>query len=298
MKPVILFVIILIAICSCKKSGSGTPPSPPAKDTSYLRKTEIVYRYDLSGNKTADSSITKWTYDSKGRVVFECDKSYNGSNVDTFNTSYGSGQITIDEVYYNNGVMSAKTHHEDYFNSQGWLDSTAYNSTSFGVNNGNPVVFNNSSTTVVTYFIDTYGNDTLDISYSYLNNIKTVSGITRKTYLNNVLSSSVSYSPGWVKYQAFQWQAGSLMNETEYNPDGSVQATSNYTYTNIPAGGFYGYTGGKYLQATTSNTGFYAPGANISETYTYTFDSVNRVSSMLQKFSSTYGNVLSVYTYY
>jgi hypothetical protein len=298
MKPVILLVAILIAISSCNKGGSGTPPAPPAKDTSYLRKTEIVYRYDLSGNKLPDSSITKWAYDSKGRVVFECDKAYNGSNTDTFNTSYGSGLITTDVVYYSNGVLQGKTHQENYLNSQGWSDSTVFNSTSFVVNNGNPVVFNNSNIIVSAYFPDSNGNDTLDMYYSYVNNIKTVSSITRKIYLNNVLDSSVSYLPGWVKTQSFQWNAGSLMNETDYNPDGSVKATDNYTYTNILSGGFYGYTGGKYLQATTSDTGIYAPGGSISETYTYTFDSANRVSSMLQKFSGTYGNIQSVYMYY
>jgi hypothetical protein len=298
MKPIILLVAILIALSSCKKGVSGTSPTPPAKDTSYLRKTEIVYSYDLSGNKLPDSTITKWAYDLKGRVIFQCDNYNKGSETDTFNTSYGSGQITYDGVDYRNGVLSSKTHRVDYYNSNGLSDSSVISSSSFTVNNGNPIVFNNTITSVVAYFFDSYGNDTLDIYSSITNNVKSVTSISRKTYVNNVLSSSVSYTPGWVKVQSSQWDAGSLISEIEYNSDGSVEATYNYSYTNTPAGGFYGYTGGKDLEATELETGIFAPGGNLTETFSYSFDSFNRVNSMLQKFSTAYGNIQSFYTYY
>ena len=297
-KQLILLAVILITISSCKK-GSSAPPTPPAMDTSYLRKTEITYTYDVAGKKLADSSITKWAYDSKGRPVLYVSNYSNGINIDTTSNTYGSNQVTYDGVVYSSGTLFSHSHKVSFYNSKGLVDSSISTGTSFDIINGIPSPTNYASTDITVYYFDVSGNDTLDVMYTITNGTKALSGMTRKTYINNTLSTLDSYSGNGIKYYSVQWAAGNITTDAEYNYlDGTPIFTHNYTYSSVLSGGFYGYTGTKNLLATFEeiNVGF--PVNNYSETLSYSFDSVNRVSSVTRKYSNGHGDQQEIYTYY
>lgn len=298
MKPVILFTIILIAICSCKKGGSNSPV-PPAKDTSYLCKTEIDYTYDQTGKKLPDSNITKWAYDSKSRVVLRSDNLYNGNQIDTSISSYGSGLTTYDRVSYYNGTLSSRTHEVDFYNSQGLVDSIVESGINVFIVNGKPIANNVASNGITLYYFDAAGNDTLDLIYGVMNNIRSLGGITRKTYLNNSLSTLTSYTASGIKTFFNQWDAGNMTTFTQFDPvDGTQVFSQNFTYTNFPSGGFYAFSGNKNLPATVVQTSTLPTGNSFSETFTYAFDDANRVSTVTNQYSTSQNNQVEVYTYY
>ncbi|HWK05867.1 MAG TPA: hypothetical protein VNS58_19635 [Puia sp.] len=298
LKQFILLAAILIAISSCKK-GSDASPTPPAKDTSYLRKTVNIYSFDLSGKKLADSSVFKWVYDSKGRVVLYTTNNNNGGDIDTTITSYGTNQITYDVVVYIQGAFSSRSHGVYFYNSQGLVDSTIDTGTNVNINNGVSSTVTYANTGVVVYYFDANGHDTLDVSYTITNNIKSLNSITRNTYTNNTLSTVDSYTANGIRKYSAQWSAGNITTDSEFDfTDGTLWFTHNYTYSSILSGGFYGYVDTKNLLATFQEISAGFPVNSYSETLTYTFDDANRVSSATRKYSNGRGDQQEIYTYY
>ena len=304
LKQILLLSTVLVIISSCKKGSDGTPapptpPTPPAKDTSYLRKTEINYYYDATGKKLPDSSITKWTYDSKGRAVLVITNNTFPIEVDSSLYSYGTGQTTNDYISYAQGTLLSRERLVEFYNSKGLVDSSIQSGTSVNPNYGNPIVTNIASTGITAYYYDANGNDTLDIAYGLVNNVKTIGRVTRNSFINNTLTATAEYTPSGIKIYSSQWSAGNITSDSEfYFSDGTLQLSHNYTYSGVLSGGLYGYVGNKNLLATFASADPNFAANNYSETVSYTFDDANRVSTITYVYSNGQGNSQELYTYY
>jgi hypothetical protein len=298
-KQAALFAAIVLTAFSCSKNKPATP-TPPVKDTAYLRKTLTVYSYDLSGMKTADSSIEKWTYDSKGRPTLDVRLSYDGGYIDSSTFTYTSSQTTTDAVIHSNGFLISQSHSVLFLDARGRADSITEIGTNYNSNNG--VITPSSYNTVSVYYKDANGNDTLDVAYNLSTGGRMKGGIVRKTYDNNMLSTVEEIAASGIKTYAAQWTDGNIMSDTEWSfTDGTQFLSHIYTYTTVLSGGFYGYNDTKNLMATFTSNDVLFPSNSYTGTNTYTFDDANRVSTMTQTYSNTStgsAKTLSIYTYY
>jgi hypothetical protein len=298
-KQSILLAAIALTVFSCSKSNSTTP-TPPAKDTAYLRKTLTIYPYDLSGTKTADSSIEKWTYDSKGRPTMDVRLSYNGDHIDSSKFTYTSSQTITDAVVRSNGTLLSQSHSVHFLDTREFAESTTVAGTNYNIYNGVGIPSPYSEVTV--FYKDANGNDTLDVDYNLSTGGRLRGNIVRKTYSNNILSTVEEITASGIKFYSAQWTDGNIMSDTEYDfTDGTQFLSHIYTYSNELSGGLYGYNDTKNLMATFTSNNALAPSNSYTGTNTYTFDDANRVSTMTQTYSYTTpgsSKSLSIYTYY
>jgi hypothetical protein len=139
-KPSILLIGIAIGIFSCHKDSTSSTPTHPALDTVYLRKSQMFYSYDASGNKSADSGVWKWVYDDKRRQTMFVSNLGNGESVDSTVTSYSGNQAVTDYWVYGSGVLYSKGHQVFFYDANGNLDSARETGTSIIINNGHPTL--------------------------------------------------------------------------------------------------------------------------------------------------------------
>jgi hypothetical protein len=293
----ILLTVTAIGFFSCQKTGSSITPTHPVVDTTYLRKTEIMYGYDASGNKSTDSTIWKWAYDDQRRPTSVIGKFNNGRYIDSSITTYSPGHSTMNLWIFNEGIISSIQQADNFYNAEGSLDSVRSTFISINPNNGSPDTTRTNGVWV--YYNDANGLDTMDVFYDLSSGGRAKGSTVVKIYVNNNLSKQLNFSPTGIRTYLSSWTGGNVILDTVWNyNDGSLAFIHSYDYSSVLSGGFYGYTGTKNLETQATQINVSSPGSNYTTTETYTFDDVNRVSTQKEVVSNMPGYTLIVYTYY
>jgi hypothetical protein len=286
---------ILSAISACNKGSNGqSQTNPTAPDTVYLRKTLVTYEYNPAGSNTIqDSTLGQWAYDAQKRMI-----SYiyhdAGGQIDTNLYTYNTGQNGYYFALFSGSTLLERGTETDYLNSLNLIDSSVISVVSNIINNG--VQTPETSTSIINYFYDGSGNDTLQAAYSVNNNVKTLSSTSHKTYANGALSSVVNLTANGLRTGGSVYAGGNIITDTAYL-NGTLQVVENFSYTSILSGGFYGPNGNKNLMATYAQISP-IPAESLSDAYTYTFDKSNRVSTVTLQNSSGQTTEKDIYTYY
>jgi len=220
-----------------------------------------------------------------------------GGNVDSTITSYSANQAVTDYWIFGRGVLYTQGHQVYYYDTRGYLDSVRETSMNVNPNNGSPDTTHSNDVTV--YYNDANGHDTTVISYDLSTGGRVMGNTTFNVYVNNTLSTSVTYTRNGVKNFSSSWLDGNVIADTVWNfTDASLLFTHSYSYSSVLSGGFYGYVGTKNLLSQGMQANSLFASNNYTYTDTYTFDTANRVGTQKEVISNQSGYHLIVYTYY
>ena len=254
------FLSLIILLCSCKKNNDNQTPVNPA---SSLVKSMIFT--DTTGKYISSMSFQ---YDSQGKIIqmiFD-----NPPNIDSLRYEYEYySSMVIGKIFYPNNDKYGKTIY--YLNS----DGLATSETDLGYNqNGDSTVGQ-----AVTYKYNADGYMVENKSYLYGD---TVTWISYKWQIMNGNNASMTLALS-------AWGGGSVTENYEYIPN-SVNTLGNANSGKM----FLGKSNANLIKSSVTNNT-----TPKSGTYSYTFDSMNRViQEFIRGDGLTTNTVNLTYTYY
>jgi hypothetical protein len=265
--PLILFSLICFVLSSCMKNGGTTGPSGTSGNSKFLVKSFETTIYDTSLANTLDQYTISYSYDNNNRqlsALEEGTSTYKGiaSNIsDTFNFSYSQNTKTETGVVHQ-GTISSTSSIINYLNSSGFPDSAMSLASS--------------------------GNISLDMSMIYHYDANNY--CTEIDYSQNL--NNAGYQPsGKTVYTV---SGGNVTQAQSYGANGNLLRTQTLTYSgssnntevspSIPP--LSGHLNNDLVQSTDITI---LGTTRSSLSYSYTYDSQNRVSSITVKTPS--GNI-------
>jgi hypothetical protein len=294
-----LCMILVMLTVSCKKSNEQTNTlpvvdtvKPPviSPDTSTLVKSSTIYNLDAAGINPVDSTFYHWTYDNLRRIV---NQTFAGANYnDTFYYTYLNDRYVISSNSYLQGALVLKTNVIYFQQLKDHTDSIITTSVGYGIQAGVDV------TTATYFYYNQSGQDSLEKSYNVINPSSYFSYSVNNYYTGSNLDSAIGRDNNgkltYIKY----FTGGKMSAESTYGNGNDIQTGAlSFTYSDISSGGLFISLGASKLM--TGYTSVTMPATNtFTESNTYQFDSVQRVTVILRNHHGSSPNQKQVFTYY
>ena len=275
----LMFIVFCISIfAACKKSQNNNGGTTTLPSGYYFIRNMSVITYDTTGARF-DSAVTSYNYDAQGRSTNLTQQQFDVSFVHPQGQLLSSYSISYkynsnNTIVVNEPNVQTSTY---YVNSSTMLADSSYTS------------YNGGSGLVVYYFYDQNGYRKKDISYSIYNGQYSKSSEDDFTIVNGNVTQYITYNYNNI-YSGLNDTVISNFPANPY-PRPAIKVIDEYL-------GSYGITGQLNVNLPSSAI------SNITGTITsvnfyYTFDSVNRVNTMVEKLTNT-GQIYATvrYNYY